>query len=423
MLDIKKIREQPDDVRQRLAARGRGDEKTVDQLLALDEKRRQVIQQVEVLKAERNKVSKEVGARKAKGESAEDILVNMKAMGEEITRLDQAQTQIEADQNNLLLLTPNLPHPSVPPGLDAAANRVERTWGEPAVFDFAPKPHWELAEKLGLLDLPRGVKISGSGFALYVGAGARLERSLINFLLDLQTQEHGYTEIAPPYLVRGDSMTGTGQLPKFAEDMYRLEGEDLYLIPTAEVPVTNLHREEILAETALPLSYAAYTPCFRKEAGSAGKDTRGLIRLHQFDKVELVHITHPDESYNTLTRLVGHAEKVLQKLGLHYRILELCAGDMSANAAKCYDLEVWAPGLQTWLEVSSCSNFEDYQARRMNLRFKDKDGKNRFCHTLNGSGTALARLYIALLETHQQKDGSILLPTELASYFKKNKLE
>lgn len=423
MLDIKVIREQPDDVRQRLASRGRGDEKAVDQLLALDEKRRHIIQQVEALKAERNKVSKEVGARKAKGESADDILVRMKTVADEIAGLDQQLGPVDAERDQLLLITPNLPHPSVPVGPDASANRVERTWGQPSSFTFEPKPHWELAEKWGALDLPRATKISGSGFALYLGPGARLERALLNFLLDLHTTEHGYTEVSPPFLVRSESMIGTGQLPKFADDMYRLEGEDLYLVPTAEVPLTNIHREEILPEAVLPIRYAAYTPCFRKEAGSAGKDTRGLIRLHQFDKVELVHFVPAADSYATLETLVGHAEKVLQKLGLHYRVLTLCTGDMSANATKCYDLEVWAPGLKTWLEVSSCSNFEDYQARRMGLRFKDKAGKNQFCHTLNGSGTALARLYIALLETGQQSDGTVLLPPELRAYFGKDRLE
>jgi seryl-tRNA synthetase len=305
----------------------------------------------------------------------------------------------------------------VPVGKSSEENRVERVVGKPASFDFKPRPHWEIGAQLGLIDLEAATKISGSGFIVFKGAGARLERALINYLLDLHTTKHGYTEISPPFLVRGESMTGTGQLPKFAEDMYRVEEEPpLYLVPTAEVPLTNLHREEILAADRLPIRYAAYTPCFRREAGSAGKDTRGMIRVHQFDKVELVHIVTPEESYATLEMLAGHAESALRELGLHYRVVSLCTGDVGFGAAKCYDLEVWAPGVGAWLEVSSCSNFEDFQARRMNLRYKNSEGKNIFCHTLNGSGVALPRLYIALLETCQQADGHVLVPEPLRPY-------
>lgn len=416
MLDIKYIREESDEVVRRLATRGRGDEAHIHELKALDEERRGILKTVENLKAERNKASKEVGALKSKGLPADEILVRMKQVSDEIAQLDKAFAELDVKQHNLLLGIPNLPHPSVPVGLEAAANHVSKSWGTPVNHAFEAKTHWEIGDAKGLIDLARATKISGSGFIVYTGKGARLERGLINFLLDLHTEHHGYTEVGVPYVVRGESMVGTGQLPKFAEDMYAVKDEDLYLIPTAEVPVTNLHREEILNEEQLPIAYAAYTPCFRREAGSAGKDTRGMIRVHQFDKVELVHIVKPEESYATLEKLLGHAETVLQKLGLAYRVLTLCTGDMGFGAAKCYDIEVWAPGLKTWLEVSSCSNFESFQARRLQLRYKDEQGKNIFCHTLNGSGTALARLYIALLETYQQPDGSVLLPEILQSY-------
>ncbi len=420
MLDIRFIREQAKRAKAALKSRGRGDEAAIDQLLTIDEERRKLITEVEQLKSKRNQASKEIGAKKSRGESVESLLHMMKQCSDEITALDARLATIEARQEQILLTTPNLPHPSVPIGTDATQNRVERTWGAPPVFTFTPKPHWEIAEALGWLDLPAAAKISGSGFIVYKGQGARLERALINYILDIHTQHHGYTEVSVPHIVRGQSMIGTGQLPKFAEDMYRLENEDAYLIPTAEVPVTNLHREEILPASALPIRYAAYTPCFRREAGSAGKETRGITRVHQFDKVELVHITTPETSYSTLEALVSHVETILQNLGLHYRVLTLCTGDMGFGAAKCYDIEVWAPGLGTWLEVSSCSNFEDFQARRMSLRYRPAEGeKPKFCHTLNGSGPALARLYIALLETYQQPDGSLLLPEPIyASLFK-----
>jgi seryl-tRNA synthetase len=418
MLDIKAIRQNPDEFRRRLASRGPGAEGAIDTLLAQDEERRRLLHEVETLKAERNRASKEIAALKSKGESAEDVLGRMKETAQRIAGLESRVTEVEAVQRDFLLRTPNVPHASVPAGHDPGLhNRVERQVGQPRKFDFQPKPHWELGEALGILDFQRAAKISGSGFIVYRGAGARLERALVDFLLDLHTREHGYTEVGVPFLVRAASMEGTGQLPKFAEDMYAVRDEDLYLVPTAEVPVTNLHREEILEESQLPIAYAAATPCFRREAGSAGKDTRGMIRVHQFDKVELVHITRPEESYATLERLVGHAERALQDLELTYRVVSLCSGDMGFAAAKCYDLEVWAPGTGAWLEVSSCSNFEDFQARRMNLRFRDAGAdKNVMCHTLNGSGTALARLYIALLETHQGADGRVRLPAKLQPY-------
>ncbi|MCS7062833.1 MAG: serine--tRNA ligase [Methylacidiphilales bacterium] len=417
MLDIRHIREQAENVKEALRSRGRGDENAIDQLLAIDEERRKLITQVEHLKSERNRVSKLIGAKKSRGEEVSELLDSMKKTSDEITAMDARLAQIEEQQQQILLTIPNLPHPSVPRGQDASHNRVERVWGTPPSFDFIPKPHWEIAEKLGWLDFSAAAKISGSGFVVYKGQGARLERALINYILDIHTQKHGYLEVNVPHIVRGTSMVGTGQLPKFAEDMYRLENEESYLIPTAEVPVTNLHREEILSADSLPIAYAAFTPCFRREAGSAGKDTRGMIRMHQFDKVELVHITTPERSYATLERLVEHVEVVLQNLGLHYRVVSLCTGDMGFGAAKCYDIEVWAPGLGAWLEVSSCSNFEDFQARRMQLRYRPAEGeKPRFCHTLNGSGPALARLYIALLETYQQRDGSVLLPEAIRAY-------
>jgi seryl-tRNA synthetase len=416
MLDIKLFREKPDEVRKRLAARGRGDDALVDQVAEFDVTRRKIISEVESLKSQRNALNKEIGGRKAKGESADDLLAGMKQHSEKIAQLDQDLAGVEVKQNELLLRIPNLPHEKCPVGQDAAANPVVKTWGVKPKLEN-PLDHMELAKRLGFIDFQAAAKISGSGFILFRGAGARLERALINFLLDLHTQKHGYTEIFPPFMIRGECMVGTGQLPKFAEDMYAVKDENLYLAPTAEVPVTNIHREEIVAKEQLPIKYAAYTPCFRREAGSAGRDTRGMIRVHQFDKVELVKIVEPSTSYQELELLRADAEKVLELLGLHYQTIELCTGDIGFGAAKCYDIEVWAPGLGTYLEVSSCSNFEDFQARRMNLRFKDADGKNKFCHTLNGSGTALARLFIALVETYQQPDGSIKLPEALHSYF------
>jgi seryl-tRNA synthetase len=417
MLDLRKIREKPDLYRERLARRHTGDEKLIGNILALDEEIRKLKQEGEALKSERNRASKEIGAIKAKGGEIAEASAQVKTVGERIGKIDQELVAKDIELVDILLRIPNINHESVPVGTTAEDNRLERIVGKPAQFDFKPKPHWEIGAQLGLIDLEAATKISGSGFIVFKGAGARLERALINYLLDLHTGSHGYIEVSPPFLVRTESMVGTSQLPKFAEDMYRISEEPpLYLVPTAEVPVTNLHREEIVAADQLPIRYAAYTPCFRREAGSAGKDTRGITRVHQFDKVELVHIVTPEKSYATLEVLVGHAEKVLQNLGLHYRVVSLCTGDIGFGAAKCYDIEVWAPGVGAWLEVSSCSNFEDFQARRMNLRYKNSEGKNIFCHTLNGSGVALPRLFIALLETYQQADGHVLVPEPLRPY-------
>ncbi|MBI5685807.1 MAG: serine--tRNA ligase [Verrucomicrobia bacterium] len=416
MLDIKLIRDNPDAVRKRLADRGRGDEAAVDKIAALDQRRRKLVSDSDALKALRNIVSKEIGALKSKGQDTSDKVAAMKKVGDDIAALDRDITATDEELRGILLTIPNLPHPSVPEGKDAADNPEIRQWGHKPEFTFKPKPHWEIGEALDILDFPRATKISGSGFILYKGAGARLERGLINFLLDLHTRGHGYMEIFPPFLINRASMIGTGQLPKFEEDMYRLRDDELYLAPTAEVPVSNIHRDEILRHEQLPLYYCAYTPCFRREAGAAGKETRGMIRVHQFDKVEMVKFSHPDSSYDELEKMVANAEKVLQLLGLHYRVILLCTGDMGFASAKTYDIEVWAPGQDAYLEVSSCSNCEDFQSRRANIRFKDKDGKNRFVHLLNGSGTALARLFVALLETYQQADGSVLLPEILAPY-------
>ncbi|HUJ09288.1 MAG TPA: serine--tRNA ligase [Verrucomicrobiae bacterium] len=416
MLDIKLIREAPDIARERLATRGRGDEAQIAEIAALDEQRRKLVVEGDNLKAERNKVSKEIGALKSKGQDASAPMAAMKQVGERVAALDAELAGIDAELQEILLMVPNLPHDSVPVGKDAADNLEVRRWGEPPKFAFQPKAHWDIGEKLGILDFARAAKISGSGFILYKGAGARLERGLINFLLDLHTREHGFTEISPPFLINRDAMIGTGQLPKFEEDMYRLRDEEMYLAPTAEVPVANIHREEILREDQLPIYYCAYTPCFRREAGAAGKQTRGMIRVHQFDKVELIKFVKPETSYDDLESMVANAERVLQLLGLHYRVVLLCTGDMGFASAKTYDIEVWAPGQNAYLEVSSCSNCEDFQARRANIKFKGADGKNRFVHILNGSGTALARLYVALLETYQQADGSVKLPEVLAPY-------
>jgi seryl-tRNA synthetase len=417
MLDIRSIRENPEFVQQRLATRGGDAAQRIADVLAIDKTRRAAETQLQQLQAERKKLSKEIGSRKARGESTEEIESRGRAIGTEIAALNEQAAALDSQQRDLLLELPNLPDPNVPLGSDAAANPVLRLVGEPPRFDFPPRSHIELGEKLGLFDLERAAKISGSAFACYFGAGARLERALINFLLDLHTTKHGYTEVSPPFIIRPAALVGTSQLPKFEEQLYRCERDDLYLAPTAEVPVTNLHREELLSASQLPIRYVAYTPCFRREAGSAGLGTRGLIRIHQFDKVELVKITTPESSAAELEALTADAERVLQLLGLHYRVVELCTGDVGFGSARTYDIEVWAPGQNAYLEVSSCSNFTDFQARRMNLRFKDAEGKNRFCHTLNGSGTALPRLFVALLETFQQSDGTVVIPPALRAHF------
>jgi seryl-tRNA synthetase len=416
MLDIRLIREKPDFVRERLATRGAELAQQVDEVLKVDSERRHLETQVQQLKAERNKLSKEIGVLRSKKESSAEQESKVRAIGEEIDRLNEAVAAADGWQTTLLLGIPNLPHTSVPVGADADANPQVRIWGEKPVFSFQLLDHVDLGKKLGLFDPERAAKISGTGFVCFTNLGARLQRGLIQFMLDFHTIEHGYVEICPPHLVRRECMVGTGQLPKFEEDAYELEGGQTFLIPTAEVPLTNLYRDEILSYRDLPKCLVAHTPCFRREAGSAGRDTRGLIRIHQFDKVELVKITTPENSYQELEKLTADAETVLQRLGLHYRTIELCTGDLGFSMAKTYDLEVWAPGQGRYLEVSSCSNAEDYQARRMNLKFKDVDGKNRFCHTMNGSGTALARLYVALVETYQQPDGSILIPESLRDY-------
>jgi seryl-tRNA synthetase len=417
MLDIKLIRDNPDAVRTALRHRGQGDEARVEDILRLDQERRACIAKGEQLRSERNRVTKEIGALKAKGQNADDKMAAMKRVGEEIAGLDQSLAGIEQRLTDILLNTPNLPEASVPVGKDASDNPEVRRWGDKPGYDFQPKPHWEIGEQLGILDFARAVKLAGSGFVLYRGLGARLERALINFLLDLHTREHGYVETAPPHLANRATLTSTGHLPKFEADLYGVRDEELFLIPTAEVPLTGLPRDEILREDQLPIYLTAYTPCFRREAGAAGKETRGMIRVHQFDKVELVKICRPETSFDELEKMVANAEKVLQLLGLHYRVILLCTGDMGFASAKTYDIEVWAPGQNAFLEVSSCSNCTDFQARRANIRFKGADGKNRFVHTLNGSGTALARLYVALLETGQQADGSVRIPEPLRPYF------
>jgi seryl-tRNA synthetase len=432
MLDIKLLRERPDFVRERLAIRHGGDDAKVDEVLSHDEKRRAALAEAEQLKARRNSASKEIGALmgQKKFEEAEARKAEVRAMGDRTAELDRIATEAEAARDALLLMIPNLPHASVALGRDAADNPEIRVHGEKPQFGFQPLNHIELCERLRLVDFARGAKLSGSGFLLYTGWGARLERALIQFLLDLHTQEHGYTEVAPPYIIGEHCMVGVGQFPKFRDQAYAVqEGLDgstmgkLYLLPTAEAPVANIHREEILPEKQMPVRYVAYSPCFRAEAGAAGLGTRGMIRVHQFDKVELIKIVHPDEGYAELEAMVGNAETVLKRLGLHYRVINLCTGDMGFASAKTYDIEVWAPGQGSYLEVSSCSSCEDYQSRRMNLRFKrESDGHNLLPHLLNGSGTALARLFVALVETHQQADGSIRIPEPLQPYLRADRI-
>jgi seryl-tRNA synthetase len=416
MLDIRLIREKPDFVRERLATRGSGDEAKIDEVLRVDVERRKAETALQQLNADRKRLSKEIGGKKSRGEATDELEQHVRQTGEQIVDLNARAAAAEEEQNDLLLQIANLPHASVPIGKDPSANKVVRSWGEkPRLAD--PADHVALGAKLKLFDLERAAKLSGSGFICFTGAGAKLERALINFMIDLHTREHAYIEIGPPFLVRRDCMIGTSQLPKFEADMYGLEENQLFLAPTAEVPLTNLHRDEILSVADVPKKFVAYTPCFRREAGAAGRETRGIIRVHQFDKVELVKITTPEKSYDELESLTADAERVLQLLGLHYRVVELCTGDLGFGSAKTYDIEVWSPGQDTFLEVSSCSNFEEFQARRMHLRFKDRDGKNRFCHTLNGSGLALPRLFAALIENGQERDGSIRLPEKLQPYF------
>ncbi|MBB5350458.1 seryl-tRNA synthetase [Haloferula luteola] len=420
MLDIREIRDNADAIIARLNTRGGDFGPQVREVLECDEIRRKSETEQQALLSQRKQTSKQIGMLKAKGEDTSTIEAEVRGINDQIAALEETVVLTQEKQERLLKFIPNTPHPECPVGADETANPVVREWGEkPAVSE--PKDHLELAEALGLISLEDGARIAGSGFAVYRGRGARLERALINFLLDLQTTQHGYEEVNVPHIIKRECMEGTGQLPKFEEDMYGtdFDGEQcqMFLAPTAEVPVTNLFRDTILSEEELPKKLCAHTPCFRREAGSAGRDNRGIIRMHQFDKVELVQVVHPDHSFEMLEELLGHAQAVLETLGLHYRTIELCTGDVGFSSTKTYDIEVWAPGQGKYLEVSSCSNFGDYQARRMKLRFKGEDKKNRFCHTLNGSGTALPRLYVAILEQGQQPDGSIKLPAALVPYF------
>ncbi len=415
MLDIRLFRERPEFVKERLALRG--GEYPVDEVISLDRRRRELLQEVEKLRHARKVASEEIGRLKRAGQDAQEQMQEVKRLGERLKELENELRTVEARLRALLLEIPNLPHESVPPGVDENDNQVIKRWGDLPTFDFTPKPHWELGEQLGIFDFARAAKITGSRFVVYRGAGARLERALIAFMLDLHTKEHGYQEVLPPFIVNEASMIGTGQLPKFKEDLFKLEDWDYYLIPTAEVPVTNLHRDEIIPEEALPLYYVAYTPCFRAEAGAHGRDVKGIIRQHQFNKVELVKFAHPETSYNELESLTFDAEEVLQKLGLPYRVVVLCTGDLGFAAAKTYDLEVWVPGQNRFVEISSCSNFEDYQARRANIRFRPKEGKKpRLVHTLNGSGLAVGRTLMAILENYQQRDGTVVVPEVLRPY-------
>ncbi|VGO21377.1 serine--tRNA ligase [Pontiella sulfatireligans] len=413
MLDIRFVRENADAVK--AAMINRNAEVDVDALLALDSRRRAIVAEAEVLKAERNKISKSIGLMIKEGKDPESIKAEVREMGDKISAFDEDLRKIDAQLREGLLYIPNMPSATTPVGKDENDNPVIRFWGEKKTFDFEPAMHWDLGASLKLFDLERGAKIAGSGFPLFTGRGAKLERGLIQFMLDLHTEENGYTEIAPPFMCNDVAMTGTGQLPKFAEDMYAVPLDGLYPIPTAEVPVTNMYGNEIL-DQELPICLTAYTPCFRREAGSAGKDTRGLLRVHQFDKVEMVKFTTPETSAEEHEKLTLDAEKVLQKLGLHYRVIELCTGDLGFSAAKCYDIELWAPAQDKWLEVSSCSNFHDYQARRANIRYRNEDKKTTFVHTINGSGVALPRLVIAIMENNQNADGSIDLPEALWPY-------
>ena len=423
MLDIQLIRKQPDDVKRRLNQRGTDYTSVIDEILSIDEQRRAAETVRQNLQSDRNRISKEIGIAKKNGQDTSAIEAEVRGIGTRIDEIGREADALDVRQRDIMLGLPNMPHEACPVGASSEENPEVRTWGSKPDFTFQPKAHISLATSLGLIDFEAGIKISGSAFIVYRGQGAKLERALLNFLLDLHTSQHGYTEVAVPHLVKPECLVGTGQLPKFDDQLYKCERDNLYLIPTAEVPVTNLHREEIVATDKLPIKYAGYTPCFRSEAGAAGVGTRGMIRMHQFDKVELVKITTPETSFAELENLTADAEKVLQLLGLHYRVIELCTGDIGFGSTKTYDIEVWAPGQNGYLEVSSCSNFGDFQARRMNLRYKPEgEKKTVFCHTLNGSGTALARLYVALLENYQQADGSIAIPPALQPYFHAEKI-
>ncbi len=415
MIDIELIRKKPDYVKERLATRDKELTTLVDRILELDQTRRSLIAKTETLRSERNKKSKEIGNLKRQGKDTSLLEEEVRRIKEEIESLEEKLSEVQKDLKELMLKVPNLPHPTVPVGEDETKNVEVRRWGEPRDFPFEPKPHWEIGERLGILDFKRGAELAGSRFTVVKGLGAKLERALINFMLDLHTKK-GYVEVIPPHLVKPEIMEGTGQLPKFEEDLYKCERDDLYLIPTAEVPLTNLFRDRILNEEDLPIYLTAYTPCYRREAGSHGKDVRGIIRQHQFNKVELVKIVHPEKSYEELESLVRDAEEVLKLLGLPYRVVELCTGDLGFSAAKTYDIEVWFPSQKRYREVSSCSNCEDFQARRMNTRFRDSAGRKRFVHTLNGSGLAVGRTLAAILENYQREDGTVEVPEVLRDY-------
>lgn len=414
MLDSRTIREKTDILYESL--RKRGAIFDVEALLKVDEKRRILIKETERLKNEKNKLSDEIARLKKAGTETKDYIEHLKDIGKKIGEFDQELRQIEKQWDDMMLIIPNIPHESVPEGTTEEDNKVVRVWGEKPEFDFEPLPHWDIGERLDILDFKRAAKITGSRFTLYKSFGAQLERALINFMLDLHTREHGYTEVLPPFMVNRQTMTGTGQLPKFEDELFRLDGMDYFLIPTAEVPVTNIFSNEILMEEELPIKFVAYTPCFRKEAGAHGKDTRGLTRQHQFNKVELVKFSLPETSYNELEGLLLDAEDVLRRLNIHYRVSLLCTGDLGFSSAKTYDIEVWLPGQNIYREISSCSNFEAFQARRAMIRYKKANGKNEFVHTLNGSGLAIGRTVMAILENYQNPDGSVTVPEALRPY-------
>jgi seryl-tRNA synthetase len=415
MLDIRFIRDNVEKVEQ--ALKNRGTALDLQEFVTLEKQRRELLAETEALKNKRNTVSQEISKLKKAKENADDLVAEMRQVGDQIGELDAKVKEVETGLNNIVMSIPNIPHESVVVGKDDTFNKEMRRWGEPKKFASQPLAHWDIGENLGLLDFERGGKVTGARFTFYRGLGSRLERSLVNFMLDLHTKEHGYTEFFPPFIANKDSMTGTGQLPKFSEDMFKLEGLDYYLIPTAEVPITNLHRGDILDAKDLPLYYTAYSACFRAEAGAAGRDTRGLIRQHQFNKVELVKFSLPEESYNELEKLTNNAERVLQLLGLPYRVVLLSTGDMGFSSAKTYDLEVWLPSFNAYREISSCSNFEDFQARRADIKFRrEPKAKPEFVHTLNGSGVAIGRTVAAILENYQQEDGSVVVPEVLRPY-------
>lgn len=420
MLDLKRIRNNPEEIKKALSNRGEDfDSSVIDEVVSLDEERRKILVEVENLKGRRNQVSAEIPKRKKAGEDVTSVMEEMRALGDEIKAFDIRISEVDERIKYIMLRIPNIPNPDVPEGETDEDNIEIKTWGEIPNFGFEPKAHWDLGADLGLLDFERGGKVAGSRFTIYKGLGARLERSIISYFLDKHTIENGYTEVLPPYMVNRDSMMGTGQLPKFEEDAFKVENNGYFLIPTAEVPVTNMYRNEVFSGEELPIKHAAYSACFRAEAGSAGRDTRGLIRQHQFNKVELVKFCKPEDSYNELNKLVEDAESVLQGLGLPYRIVRICKGDLGFTAALKYDIEVWMPSYNRYVEISSCSNFEDFQARRANIKYKEtpKD-KPQFVHTLNGSGVAIGRTVAAILENYQQADGSVVVPEELKSYLR-----